>query len=257
MAICHEAEFIDEQDTLSAKQHGGQWARAAELAELRRLLWMDKVWRGNVLEDLGAIAFAYIVIPDRAKDVESARAFWQDMAGFTVEDWDQSEILLAFLDGALPIARERVGDLVVEPVTIKRNEEDEEQQHCLLSFEEGLARGREWATTRADSSEVEYLRVFGRAFQSTSGPVWLVTEYGAEMLVRSFVFMVKPDDVSAPYRAAWKRMIGKPVPEPWDFDFAHGFVLGAVNSVCPPHPIIGQRRIPMPAASNPEVTAER
>jgi hypothetical protein len=236
MAFC-QVEYVDEeQEALSAKKHGAAWARIAELGGLQRLLWMDKVWRGNVLEELGPIAFAYAVNPDYAHDVESAMQLWQEMTGFQVEAWDQTEALLAFVDGVLPVARERVGDLEVEPVTVERPGDDEELEYCLFTFKNGMATGREWATTRADSSELAYLRVFRRAFQSTSGPVLFVTEYGPEILIRSFLFIVKPQDIRRPYRQIWLQLVGAQVPDPRDYDFVHGFVNAALHAVSLPVP---------------------
>jgi hypothetical protein len=236
--IFPQVEYVDEQqEALSAKQHGAEWARTAELWVLRRLLWMDKVWRGNVLEDLYPRLFAYAVNPDHAKDAESARQLWQEMTGFPIDGWDQIEILLAFLDGALPVARQRVGDLAIEPAAFEK-----QVRYSVLVFEEGWDRGREWATNRADASELGYLRVFRRAFQYESGPVYYVTEYGPTMLVRSWVFMIRPKDVPARYREIWLQMIGTQVSDPWDFDFIHGFVMGALQAVSQPEPYSGSKR---------------
>jgi hypothetical protein len=223
MTTCGEIALTDVQDDFLAKVHGAHWARRASLPELRRLLWMNVVWRDTVLEWLLPDQFALIVNPDR-----SPEDYWEEMTGFRADAcYDRSDITGAFLDGALPVARERVGDLVVESVAVEEYKGDGRPDDSL--YDEGVALGYQWATSRATPSEQQGVWIYHLLVDGA----FIDQEIGPELIIRSFLFMIRPDDVSTPYREAWLRLVGENVSDPWDLDLAAGFMDGAHDAFAP------------------------
>jgi hypothetical protein len=223
MATCDDIALTDVQDNFLAKVHGAYWAQRASLPELRRLLWMNVVWQDTVITWLSPDHFALIVNPER-----SPEDYWQEMTGFSADArYDRSDIKGAFFDGALPVARERVRDLVVEPVTIEAYDFDGIPDDSL--YDEGVALGYQWATSQATPSEEEGVREYDYfiAGAFTDHPI------GPELIIRSFLFMIRPDDLSTPYREAWLRLVGENVSDPWNLDFAVGFMHGAFDAFVP------------------------
>ena len=92
-----------------------------------------------MLQELHPISFACAVNPDHATGAESAEQLWEEMTGVPVEGWHQSRISLAFLDAALPVARERVGDIEIEPAKVEQDK-DFDMHTCEI----GLALGSKW-----------------------------------------------------------------------------------------------------------------